>query len=94
MNSQEISAGLIRLLRQSPISREEVTEDVLDLVRAGEEGLALELICAWIHEDELEITSDYFNSLETMGDELGLEVAVRNLSGLVSDSGGQVGIND
>lgn len=91
MNSQEISAGLIRLVRESPIRRGEVIDDVLDLIRAGEEGLALELICSWIYEDDLAIGVEYFRSLEVIAKELGLEAVVRSLTELVAENDRPVG---
>jgi hypothetical protein len=83
MSSPEISAGLIRLLRESPIRRKDVATDILDLVRAGEEGLAFEHICSWIYEDDLAIDADYFRRLEAMAEELGLQRSVRTLVALV-----------
>lgn len=51
---------MLKLLDESPISREAVLVDIRESVAAGEVELAFDTMCGWIYEDQLEIDRDYY----------------------------------
>ncbi|GAA2396134.1 hypothetical protein Cme02nite_56670 [Catellatospora methionotrophica] len=71
------------LLEDSPLTREEVIEDVRHLMSVGEEELAFYTMCSWLYEDALSITSSYYKRLVFAADELGTPESIRKLDELI-----------
>ncbi|TWD81834.1 hypothetical protein FB561_2957 [Kribbella amoyensis] len=71
------------LLADSPLTDPEVVESVRELVVAGEFALAFDTICSWIYEDDLCISSSYFDRLLNASKVMGSERLIENIRTLV-----------
>ncbi|MGC4809900.1 MafI family immunity protein [Micromonospora sp. DT228] len=74
-----------QLLKDSPLTSEEVVADVRHLMSVGEEELAFDTMCSWIFEDSLPITSAYHDRLVAAARELGTLNSITRLDELVED---------
>ncbi|KPI03718.1 hypothetical protein OK074_4885 [Actinobacteria bacterium OK074] len=71
MDAVEYTAEIKELLEESLISTPSVAVDVRDLLVAGEFSLAFDTMCSWIYEDELPISSDFYERLVRLSEDLG-----------------------
>ncbi|GLW91214.1 MafI family immunity protein [Actinokineospora globicatena] len=81
--SGHLEAEILALLKASPITRESVRRDVVELVHAGEPGLAFECLCSWLYEDELPLTRKYYERLLPVAEFLDVPHAIKKLIELV-----------
>ncbi|MEU9883436.1 MafI family immunity protein [Streptomyces phaeochromogenes] len=82
---ERVRAVIAQLLEDSPLVSQEVIDDVHHLMSVGEEGLAFHTMCSWIYEDELPITSVYYQRLVTAAQEVGESSSVDRLDELIID---------
>ena len=80
---EHVRAMIAQLLEDSPLVSQEVIDDVQHLMGVGEEGLAFHTMCSWIYEDELPITSAYYQRLVTAAQEIGESTSVDRLDELI-----------
>ncbi|WKX18612.1 MafI family immunity protein [Streptomyces sp. HUAS CX7] len=80
---QYLRALISQLLEESPLTSEEVIADVRHLMNVGEEELAFDMMCSWIYEDSLAITSVYYERLAAAAQELGTPKSTERLDELV-----------
>ncbi|NAS25814.1 MafI family immunity protein [Herbidospora sp. NEAU-GS84] len=80
---QYLRALITQLLDESPLTSEEVIADVRHLMNVGEEELAFDTMCSWIYEDELSISSNYYERLVSAAQELGTPKSVEKLDELI-----------
>ncbi len=79
------AVAILRLLDDSPVTRDSVKVDVREFVAAGELELAFDLLCSWIYEDELEIDRAYHSRLVELTDVMVATEIVAELSALVRE---------
>ena len=82
MEVGQMQAEVLRLLKESPLTSEQVIHDVRELVSVGEVLLAFDLIVSWLYEDSLPISPQYYDELVAMAGELeldGWDVRLREL---------------
>jgi len=72
------------LLRDSPVTSEKVLGDVRELLAAGEEGIAFDLLCSWIYEDSLPISANYHERLAEIAEDMDAEAIVERLRELIA----------
>ncbi|MEU8867596.1 MULTISPECIES: MafI family immunity protein [Streptomyces phaeochromogenes group] len=82
---ERVRAVITRLLEDSPLVSQEVIDDVHHLMNVGEEALAFHTMCSWIYEDELPITSVYYQRLVIAAQEIGESSSVDRLDELIVD---------
>ncbi|WP_405487321.1 MafI family immunity protein [Streptomyces sp. NBC_00096] len=82
---ERVRTVIAQLLEDSPLVSQEVIEDVHHLLGVGEEGLAFHTMCSWIYEDELPITSAYYQRLMAAAQEVGDSTSVDKLDELILD---------
>lgn len=82
---ERVRALIAQLLEDSPLVSQEVIDDVHHLLSVGEEGLAFHTMCSWIYEDELPITSAYYQRLATAAQEVGESSSMDRLDELIID---------
>ncbi|MEV0677788.1 MafI family immunity protein [Actinosynnema sp. NPDC050436] len=70
------------LLADSPLSDPDVLGDVRGLLVAGEYALAFDTLCSWIYDDQLRISSAYYERLQWASEELGSARLVGNIGDL------------
>lgn len=80
-----LGAEILDALERSPITSNDVIEDIRESVAAGELWLAFDTLCSWIYEDDLPISSAYHRRLVELSADLGSESLVADLAELVSD---------
>jgi hypothetical protein len=82
MEVGQMQAEVLRLLKESPLTSEQVLRDVRELVSVGEVLLAFDLIVSWLYEDSLPISPQFYDELMAMAGELemnGWDVRLREL---------------
>lgn len=67
------------------MTSEAVVTDVRHLLSHGEEDLAFDTMCSWIHEDALPVTRQYLARLVALADERGTPRSVQRLDELLID---------
>lgn len=82
---RQVRARLAALLEESPLRSAAVRADVVHLMDVGEEELAFDTMCSWIHEDALPISSSYYARLVSAALELGTPRSAVKWDELVSD---------
>ncbi|ANZ36242.1 hypothetical protein BBK82_09385 [Lentzea guizhouensis] len=87
MDARLLVTAVRQLLDSSPISRDEVRDDVRHLLAADEIALAFDTLCSWIFEDQVEISRDYLLRLTDVAGVLGVPGAVRRLEEVTRDLG-------
>jgi hypothetical protein len=80
---QYLRALILQLLDESPLTSQEVIDDVRHLLGVGEEGLAFDTMCSWIYEDALPITANYYECLVSAARDLGTPRSVDKLDELI-----------
>jgi hypothetical protein len=74
MTADEIEGALLKLLDgfESPIAAYQI-QDMKDLCRAGEAGIALENFATQLVEYDVHVPSGFVDQLETIGNAMGLD---------------------
>jgi len=85
MEVGQMQAEVLRLLRESPLTSDQVIRDVRESVAVGEVSLAFSTLVSWLYEDELEITPAYFEELLVMTEELDMQTWNDKLRELVRE---------
>jgi hypothetical protein len=85
MDTRQIQAEILSLLRDSPIVSDDVVGDVRDYVRVGEIELAFDTLCSWLFEDDLPISRELYERLLAMSVTLNSASSVERLDELVRE---------
>jgi hypothetical protein len=85
MDIRQAQADILSLLEDSPITKSSVKEDVTELVRVGEVGLAFDTLCSWLYEDDLPISRPFYEQLRSVATELEQPQAVDRLDEMVGE---------
>lgn len=84
MEAVEYAAEIEELLKESPITSPSVIVDVRDFVTAGEFSLAFDTMCSWIYEDELPISTEFYERLVRLSEDLGSHDLIASMRELVT----------
>ena len=85
MEEGQAQAEVLRLLRESPLTSEQVIQDVRESIRAGEVSLAFDILVSWLYEDTLPISPQFYEELVVMTEVLYMEEWNEKLRELVRD---------
>lgn len=82
---RQAQADILAVLADSPIASDPVAEDIKELVRVGQIGLAFDTLCSWLYEDALPISRPFHKRLVSLAWALEEPTSVDQLGELVVD---------
>ncbi|MET8087953.1 MafI family immunity protein [Micromonospora sp. NPDC005237] len=82
---QHLRSLISHLLDESPLTSTDVIADVRHLMNVGEQELAFDTMCSWLYEDDLPITSAYYERLVSAAKELEMPRSISKLDELIAD---------